>query len=247
MGIDDAFVDGACANLLHAGLGVDALSTSEITRCLVDVMKQADAELEDPEEVLLGAARLARLRELELKQHMRIAGGGMHMAAAALVATGAARPPQASEDDERAQAFTGAHSGRAGLSVRSASSAGSDGGSADQPGHGELSGAIGGGAGARAGGAAARSAAPAAAAAPPAASVSIQDCVVFYVSVASLAAFFTRSICSYVVAWWCALRRCCGPRAARPRRRTCARAPTFAPACCSHAARTRAARAQADL
>lgn len=45
------------------------------------------------------------------------------------------------------------------------------------------------------------------AAAPKAAALTantMRDALIFYGAIAALAAFFTRSICSYIVAWWCA-------------------------------------------
>lgn len=215
----------ACANLLHAGASVHEASTA-LTKCLVDMVKQSDADLEDPEEVLLGAAREAMMREgvsegayiegpsgsdARADQAERVPADASsrerherERAAAAATGTdphgttsGGSGPEAELSGGRRARSASEAWQQRLddeGVGRPDARAAGTPARAAGHSTHG------GGGGG---GGAAAMPAAHASGVSST--SISMQDCFVFYVSVAGLAAFFTRSICSYIVSWWCVL------------------------------------------
>lgn len=252
----------ACASLLHSRAAVQEASTIAITRCLVDMVKQADAELEDPEEVLLGAARQARLLQFRRAEGQPVLGVSDSAAAAGSGAAGSRRQQtllhqqqaqaQAGDGLERAGSSSpsvaaadgGARKALRGSDARSSRGAGDAGdagaGAGGEQGEGrrreaaaaqprrrdpggsqqQQEGALAHGSGGSRGSGKCRSGASAAgvaASSPLAASgwsghgggnadghgfMSLQDCFVFYVSVASLSAFFTRSICSYIVGWW---------------------------------------------
>jgi hypothetical protein len=214
--VDDWIDTGACANLMRAGASGSESSSSDLTRCLVDLVKQSSSDLADPEEVLLGAARQAQAQMREV-DHL---GARVGIAAAAsagvdiasvrgggdedemLGGAGHSRPgfstrqaPAEAEADlgpldastaakRRRGATPGARGGRgAAMEARGAAEWGIAGGGGGGRG-GRGSDGLGGdsGMGTEAG--------------------TIQDSFVFYVSVAGLSAFFTRTICSYIVSWW---------------------------------------------